>query len=159
MTGNGDVIMRLMSVLSPPVRALSSDSGSEDSISQSVSPVLVDLQSYQSRASSLLVAVWRWSWNSKKGYGPKSISKKYLSSYHIPLANDSVNCVDQSCMTILDVSSVGANDLLRLSQEDLTVCNFILSEREVEGSDGQDRREQKLQVNVFFDYKNLHYTH
>ena len=156
MTGNGDVIMRLMSVLSPPVRAVSSDSGSEDSISLSVSPVLVDLQSYQSRASSLLVAVWRWSWNSKKGYGPRSISKNYLSSYHIPLANDSVNCVDQSCMAILDVSSVGANDILKLSQEDLAVCNFILSEREVESSDGQDRREQKLQVRVFYYY---HYSY
>ena len=141
-SNNNDVIMRLMCVLSPPLYP----SLTRDPRILLV-PVLSDLQLYPSSASSILVASWKWS---SEGNFVRSRNDKVvlvqsvLSTYRVPLANNSINRIDTACMRILDESNSSLKKILRLGSEDIAVCELMI----VEGQRSNDlcSAVRKLQV-------------
>ena len=138
--------MRLMCVLSPPIcpSPLAQESKA------ALIPILLDLQLYPSRTSSLLVAAWKWSWQSNSRndvYNKGVLSLSVLSTYRIPLANNSVNRIDKAFMNVHDESSSSVGKFLRLANEDIAVCELIL--KECAGTDNDSNIERKLQVRIF----------
>lgn len=141
---NNDVIMRLMCVLSPPIYP----SLAQDSKALLI-PILLDLQLYPSSASSILVAAWKWSLegSSRRNRNEKAVlSQGVLSTYRVPLANNSINRIDKACMNILDESASSLKKILRLASEDIAVCELMM----IEGQRCDDLSSaiRKLQVAV-----------